>query len=202
MTFEREAKFYLSDLSALEARLQSIGARRIKPRVHEMNLRFDTPSQDLTRTFQVLRLRQDSQVRLTYKGPGKIEAGVRNREEIEFAVGSFEAARNFLQALGYQVSFVYEKCRTRYELNDVEVVLDETPIGHFVEIEGPDGIVIRAAAAHLGLDWEARITESYLRLFQLARTSLGLAYRDMTFEHFNEMDVEPETMGVRVADDS
>ncbi len=45
---ELEVKFYLADLPALEARLQALGARLSQARVHEINLRFDTPSLDLT----------------------------------------------------------------------------------------------------------------------------------------------------------
>jgi adenylate cyclase class IV len=53
---ELEVKFYLSDLPALRARLEAAGAQLFKPRVHEINLRFDTPSGDLTRGYRVLRL--------------------------------------------------------------------------------------------------------------------------------------------------
>jgi adenylate cyclase class 2 len=140
---ELEVKFYLPDLPALRARLETAGAQLVQPRVHEINLRFDTPSGDLTRSYRVLRLRQDTEARLTYKGPGELVDGVRSRQELEFTVSDFGTARHFLEALGYEVSVMYEKYRATYTLRGVLVTLDEMPYGYFAEIEGPDGASIR-----------------------------------------------------------
>ena len=76
---ELEVKFYLDDLPTLEDRLRQIGARLVQKRVYESNLRFDTPDGELTRSYQVLRLRQDTAARLTYKGPGSTQDGVKAR---------------------------------------------------------------------------------------------------------------------------
>ena len=151
---EIETKFYLSNLPALEKKLQKAGARLAKERVFESNLRFDTAAGDLARQRQVLRLRQDSRVRMTYKGPAEIGADAAVRREIEFELSDFEAGQHFLEALGYQVNFVYEKYRTTYTLEDVEIVLDEMPFGNFCEIEGPDPQTLQKFALLFGLDWK------------------------------------------------
>jgi len=109
MDQEIEAKFYLQDLAAFRQRLMAAGARLIQPRVQETNLRFDTPQRDLSQKAQVLRLRQDEAAHLTFKGPGALEGGVLARQEIEFEVSDFAAARRFLEALGYRVYTTYEK---------------------------------------------------------------------------------------------
>ncbi len=197
---EQEAKFFLSDRTGLETRLKAQGAVLVTGRVHERNLRFDTPDRRLASAFQVLRLRQDDRVRLTYKAAGEIVDGVRARPEIEFEAGDFEAAQAFLEALGYEVSFEYEKFRTTWHFEEMEVVLDETPLGDFAEIEGRGGIQIEAAARRLGLDWGARINESYAFLFEAAKLSLGLSIRDMTFENFAGLRVSGAAMGIRFAD--
>ena len=57
---ELEVKFYLADLPGLQARLEGLGARLAQARVHEVNLRFDTPANELLNTGRLLRLRQDS----------------------------------------------------------------------------------------------------------------------------------------------
>jgi len=193
---ELEVKFYLSDLSALRARLEAAGAQLFKPRVHEINLRFDTPSGDLARGYRVLRLRQDSEVRLTYKGPGELVDGVRSRQELEFTVSDFETARHFLEALGYEVSVMYEKYRATYTLEGVLVTLDEMPYGNFAEIEGPDGASIRKTAEALGLDWERRILDSYIMLFDRLRERLDLPFRDLSFTNFKELTVTGEMLGL------
>jgi adenylate cyclase class 2 len=193
---ELEVKFYLSDLPALRARLEAAGAQLFKPRVHEINLRFDTPSGDLTHGYRVLRLRQDSEARLTYKGPGELVDGVRSRQELEFTVSDFETARHFLEALGYEVSVMYEKYRATYTLDGVLVTLDEMPYGNFAEIEGPDGASIRKTAGVLGLDWERRILDSYIMLFDRLRERFGLAFRDLSFANFEKLTVTGEMLGL------
>lgn len=176
--------------------MDSLDARLIQPRVHEVNLRFDTPSGDLTRGYRVLRLRQDTAARLTYKGPGELQDGVRSRQELEFTVSDFDAAQKFLEALGYEVSVMYEKYRTTYKLEGVLVTLDEMPYGSFAEIEGPDGASIQRAAVALGLDWEKRILDSYLVLFDNLRMRLGFTFRDLSFENFKGIDVSGEMLGL------
>ncbi len=197
---ELEVKFFVHDLRAVEASLQSLGAQRVQPRTHEINLRFDTPAGDLTRAERVLRLRKDSAVRLTYKGPSQTQDGVRVRQEIEFEVDNFDAARAFFEALDYHVSMTYEKYRAIYELDGVHVTLDEMPYGNFVEIEGPDPGSIRLVNQRLGLDWEARVPESYAMLFQRLRAVLGFTFRDLSFANFERLEVPPAALNVRRAD--
>ncbi len=196
---EIEVKFCVRSLSALPVRLEALGARIAQPRVWERNLRYDTPGGDLRQAGRVLRLRQDEAVHLTYKGPGEVLGGVQHRVEIELVVDGFDQGRAFLEALGYQVAMAYEKYRTTYALESNLVTLDETPLGSFVEIEGmvPDSIA--RLSERLGLDWEARINESYVALFERARTALGFQFRDLAFDNFRSIDVRPEHLGVRFA---
>jgi len=178
---EQEVKFYLANLPGFEQRLRRLGATLKHPRTFEANLRFDTPDGRLALARQVLRLRQDEVVRLTYKGPAEFGHEVSVRPEIEFEVSSFENAKAFLEALGYRVSVAYEKYRTTYDLAAVEIVLDEMPFGDFAEIEGPDGAAIQTAADALGLKWEARSSDSYLGLFAHLRSTQGLEAENLTF---------------------
>jgi hypothetical protein len=80
-----------------------------------VNLRFDTPDGRLTRSLQVLRLRQDTLADL--QGSRGYGRGVHARRELEFTVSDFEAARALLSA-GYQVSLMYENI-ARLDLDGV-----------------------------------------------------------------------------------
>jgi adenylate cyclase, class 2 len=197
---ELEVKFYMANLPALKVKLEAMEAHCLQERVHEVNLRFDTANEDLKRSFQVLRLRKDRDCRLTYKGPGQIQDGVRLRKELEFTVSDFDTAKAFLEALGYQVVLMYEKYRAVYALGEVLVTLDEMPYGHFAEIEGPGGEAIQQAALRLGLDWETRILDSYMVLFDRARSALGFTFRDLSFDDFISLPVSAAALGVRQAD--
>src|SRR5713226_5672998 len=97
---------------------------------------------------------------LTYKGPaekpdaaeaaqGKAFSATRGkrykvREELEVVVADPQQLRLILEALGLRGWFRYEKYRTTYRLPaaqrwaaGLQVELDETPIGNFVELEDP-----------------------------------------------------------------
>lgn len=199
---ELEVKFYVTDLEALERRIIEHRAHLVQPRTHEFNLRFDTRDGELKRNYQVLRLRKDNAARLTFKGPGEEQDGARLRRELEFVVSDFSTAKELFEALGYIVDVMYEKYRTVYELEKVLVTLDEMPYGRFAEIEGPDGDSIRNAAELLKLDWQARILDSYMVLFDRARSALGLEFQHLSFENFESIDVHPGSLDVHAADKS
>jgi len=193
---ELEIKYFVSNLEKLEKRLQSLGATLVQPRTYENNLLFDTPDGKLTEDLQVLRLRRDNRVRLTYKGPGKMVDGVQSRTEIEFTVSNFNQAKNFLEALNYQVRMVYEKYRSVYDVDGVHVALDELPYGDFTEIEGPDSGRIKDVSNLLKLKWDERIANNYSELFQVA-----LAFLNLTFSNFKDIKVTPDSLGICPADE-
>ena len=173
----------------------SSGARLKQPRILEINLRFDTPDRRLSSSFQALRLRQDKVCRLTWKGAGDPMGEVSAREELEVAVSDLDTARAILEGLGFEVMLVYEKYRSAWMLGDVEISLDEMPFGNFCEVEGPDSESIRGAAEKLGLDWLKRSTLSYLALFNNLKVKLGLNMRDLTFDIFKDIKVNPGELG-------
>ena len=197
---ELEVKFYVTDLGGLEERARALGARLVQARVHEVNLRFDTPDRQLSGTLQALRLRKDNEARVTYKGPSQEQDGARLRKELEFTVSDFDAARELFEALGYQLVVMYEKYRAVYALDRVLLTLDEMPYGQFAEIEGPDGAAIQNAAARLGLDWECRILDSYLTIFERLKKELGLAFQHLSFENFQGLHMPVESLKVKAAD--
>ena len=197
---EIEAKFYVQDLRRIERRLEDLGVRLIQARVLETNIRFDLPGAALLSEGRVLRLRQDTEARLTYKGPSQNENGILQRTEIEFVASDFDRARHFLEALGYQKLIRYEKYRTTYQLNRTLVMLDELPFGNFVEIEGETVAAIRTAARQLKLDWGTAISKSYNALFERLRKTLELSFPDILFVNFANIKVEQSHLGVRPAD--
>ena len=201
---EIEAKFYVRDLDGIITRLHELEAHLIQRRVLETNLRFDLPDGSLRSEGRVLRLRRDTVARFTYKGPSTNERGVLSRTEIEFTVDDFEKAKEFMEALGYQKLLYYDKYRTTYELQtsegSVHVMLDELPYGNFVEIEGKSSETIRVTADQLNLNWDTAIGTSYTALFERARKTLRLVFRDLSFENFAGMEVNASDLGVRAAD--
>lgn len=194
---EAEVKFLLDDLPAFRERLLAAGATLHVPRVYERNVRFDDDQDSLRREGQLLRLRQDNQAILTYKGvaadPTTTE--VKRREELEVVVSDFDTAALILARLGFTPRQVYEKYRETFRLGAVEVVLDEMPFGYFVELEGDEG-EIKAAAAQLGLPWGGRILDNYLALMARLKAHYHLPFDDVTFANFAGLPIAIDTHGV------
>jgi adenylate cyclase class 2 len=197
---ETEAKFYVLNLTEIEVRLQDLGARLIQSRVLETNIRFDLPDDRLQSDRRVLRLRRDTDARLTYKSASTNEQGVLSRTEIEFIVEDFEKAKQFLEALDYQPIFYYEKYRTTYELDGILIMLDELPYGNFVEIEGETIESIRQVSDTLNLKWNAVIGTSYHALFKRVSKTLNLSFQDLSFEKFTGIQVSSADLGIQVAE--
>lgn len=197
---EIEVKFYISDLKTLEQRLVGLGAQLARDRAHESNIRFDTPTGELIRKGQVLRLREDGKSLLTFKGPASIFHGVSSRPEFEFEVSDAGMAREFIEALGYQVALVYEKYRAIYQINEHKFMLDEMPFGSFLEIEGLTPESIHEQAKLLGLNWDRRLIESYNEIFQRIKRVGMFGFRDMTFENFGKIDFDFSSLDILPAD--
>lgn len=215
---EIEAKFHVSDLDAIRARLVALGAQLIQERVLETNIRFDLPDGGLRLEGRVLRLRQDTEARLTYKSGSVNEQGALNRTEIEFVVEDFGKAKAFIEALGYQRLFYYEKYRTTYALDSASklaepkkqasgfhnchIMLDELPYGDFVEIEGEGVDSIRAVADRLGLRWDRAVPTSYHVLFErLCAIHPDLDPRELSFAALGGRKVSVEELSIAAGDE-
>ena len=197
---ETEIKFYVHHLDALRKQVVSSGAVLLHQRVHEMNLRFDTPDQRLTNAHRLVRLRKDTKIRITYKDKAETHQKVSKRREIEFEVDDFDAAKAFLMALGYTTVTIYEKYRTTYGLGDVVIMLDEMPYGNFIEIEGADAAAIKSTADTLALDWDAGVPDSYYALFMHLKEKHDLSMHDITFESFDGMTFSPDDFSIMAGD--
>jgi len=142
---EIEIKLRVTDVPALRRRLKHLRARVVTPRTYEFNTLYDTPTRDLARHGQLIRLRTEqpglpiarktrtlpTKTLLTYKGPPpksgmtiqqandepRSKRRYKVREEIEIAVSNGERVRRILGALGLCPLFRYEKIRTTYSIS-------------------------------------------------------------------------------------
>jgi adenylate cyclase class 2 len=148
------------------------------PRVFEDNLLLDDEVFTLRRSGRVLRLRRSGGAAvLTFKGPGQEVAGVKSRAEVETGVADADAIERLLAGIGLLPRFRYQKYRETYRLADVEIVIDETPIGTFLEIEGPaEGI--HGAAAALGYARSDYVLLSYPALHAAAGGTGDMVFPD------------------------
>lgn len=188
---EVEVKFLVPDLAAVRQRVLAAGGVLVRPRVYERNLRLDTAENALLQRDQLLRLRQDTAVTLTFKGrslEAERDSEAKVREELEVTVSDFDTAVAIFGRLRLEPKQLYEKYREAFRLDRVEVTLDELPYGDFVELEGAEAD-IKAAANRLQLDWSTRVVGNYLALLEALRARHNLPFSDLTFANFANLDV-------------
>ena len=104
-------------------------------------------------------------------GKKKTASAYKIREEHEIRVSDQEEVGRIIEGLGLRPCFRYEKFRTTYRLPGIgklKIEVDETPIGLFLELEGPRREIDRAAA-RLGFGPGEYITKSYGALFMEER---------------------------------
>ena len=173
----------MRDRGALEGRLAGLGAAPGR-RENEKNVLYDDSGGRLKSEGCALRVRTvDDRGLLTFKGPSKVSGGIKSRIEWESEVDSAKAVAAILESLGYRPWFRYEKARTTWRFADAArpvVVVDETPLGLFAEIEGADSAV-RALAAELKVAETEFIGESYVALWLAAREKDPSLPEDMVF---------------------
>src|ERR1700745_690040 len=180
MPNEIEIKFRIENLGDLNRRLPAAGFRRTTPRTHEMNALYDLPGQPLRKRGEVLRLRQyGKEWFLTHKSKG-VAGRHKTRLELQTRVTDGERVHAVLCALGCQPTFRYEKFRAEWSDGRGHVVVDETPIGNFGEIEGAPRWIDQTARK-LGIRPEHYITDTYAGLFFAWKRRTRSAAKEMTF---------------------
>lgn len=166
---EVEVKLGVQDPEALREKLRSLAARLRAPLHDEVNDLYDDDAGALSGSGRTVRLRRAAgRAILTYKGRSRFQNGIKTREEREVEVSDAGEAEGILQGLGLTRRFRYAKRREEWDFEGCVVCLDETPIGHFVEVEG-DPTDIRRVFVGLGLDFTEAIPYSYAELYQRRR---------------------------------
>jgi adenylate cyclase class 2 len=206
---EIELKFPIVDLAHLQARLPGLGFRLDTHRTFEQNTLYDTTDRSLRLSKQILRLRRyGDRWTVTHKRkPSSMDDGATRykvRLETETSVEDGPALGVIFEQLGYKPVFLYEKFRTEWSqvtpsidgplFSDAvlaaevpppaprcHLVIDETPIGDYAELEGPPAWIDSTLAA-LGVDPATCLTDSYGRLFLDWKERTGSSAENLTFD--------------------
>lgn len=177
---EIEIKFRVGNLDSLKKRVREAGFYLETPRTHEMNTLYDLPGQKLRKRKELLRLRKyGKEWKLTHKSRGKVGRHS-SRQELQTAVEDGKRMEQILRALGYAPSFRYEKFRSEWTDGKGQVVLDETPIGNFCEIEGSPRW-IDETAKKLAVNRDEYIVKNYAALFEDWKRQARSRAEEMTF---------------------
>jgi adenylate cyclase class 2 len=182
---EIELKFIVADARALRSAAETLGFRLVTERTFESNVLYDAPDRQLRNRRQILRLRHyGERCTVTHKrqaAGGEGDLRYKTRIETESVIEDCDALAEIFTQLGYGPVFRYEKFRTEWDLDEGHLVLDETPIGIWAELEGPPAWIDRMLE-QLAIAPELRTTESYGKLFLRWKEETGSLAEHLTFD--------------------
>jgi adenylate cyclase class 2 len=183
MALEIEIKLRLpGKLGKIRRILRARGFRIVKRRSLETNVLFDTIKRSLGKHGRLIRIRRvGGNSLLTFKGPS-MRSKHKKREEIEIEFPDPDRLQDILDKIGFHPVFRYEKYRTEYSAhsNTGKIMLDETPIGNFLEIEGNASWIDRTSTL-LGFKHADYLKASYGSLYRTYCREQGKRVKDMLF---------------------
>lgn len=168
---EIEIKIKIHNIETLREKIRTQDFCLVEHNTLEHNIVFDTTEKRLKKNKCLLRLRKkNNNYILTVKRPPAKALKSKKykiRDETEVEVSDFENTKTIIRALGFDVFFIYEKYREVYKRKsgNVKIMMDQTPIGDFIEIEGSAEEIDQVASA-LGFTPRDYITASYYTLFR------------------------------------
>jgi adenylate cyclase, class 2 len=182
---EIELKFSVADIRELRSTADALGFKLVTDRTFESNVLYDSSDRQLRTQRQILRLRHyGNRCTVTHKrqaegGDGDLR--YKTRIETESVVEDCDALAEIFIQLGYRPVFRYEKFRTEWAMDEGHLVLDETPIGIWAELEGQPAW-IDAMLEKLCIAPELRTIQSYGSLFLRWKEETGSAVENLTFD--------------------
>lgn len=195
---EVELKFPVDDIPRFRLAVANLGLQLRTERSFESNILYDAPSRDLRGKRQLLRLREyNGRCVVTHKRVGADNGSdlrYKTRIETETQVEECAALAEIFTQLGFGPVFRYEKFRTEWDAAGDEqqgghLVLDETPIGTWAELEG-EPAWIDSMLGKLKIDPAHCTTESYGALFLRWKEQMGSPADNLTFEEIHSRDGE------------
>lgn len=178
---EVEVKVALGPLEPVVRSLEELGASLVHPRSLEDNVLFDQAQEPLWARGAILRVRTyGDRAWMTYKEPAPGPAGFKVRREVETLVSDSGRCLVILESIGFRKVWRYMKYRTAYRFEDLQILVDETPIGNYLELEGAQE-EIDGFASRMGRSPSDYIVESYRALHQRWCRDRGLDAGDMLF---------------------
>lgn len=151
MDIEYEATFINIDKESIRKKLKELGAKLIKPEFLQKRVVFNLPKG--FDGYSWLRVRdEEDKITMSFKivDGYKIE----NQKEIKLMIDDFKKGIEFLEAIGCHRKAYQETKREIWELDNVEICIDEWPfLEPFVEIEGKSEKEAKAVSKKLGFDY-------------------------------------------------
>lgn len=174
MQQEIEAKFLHQDHDLIRQKLKKLGGEcRVPMRLVRRTV-LDYPDRRLGKDGAWIRLREelDGSIELMLKKVMADEIGKTFEQPV--TVGDYDAAKQFLLAIGLEIKAEEESKRELWGLDGVEIMLDEWPwVDPYIEIEAATEAEVKDLAHKLDLSWSdakfGSVTSVYSEQYNITR---------------------------------
>lgn len=192
MKNEIEAKFTNVNIDEVRQLLRAAGATLMRPMRNMTRVTIDTPAMKQKKAFVRVRDEGDKTT-LTYKQFDALSLdGVK---EIEVAVSDFDTTIALLNAAGLPYGSLQESRRETWQLDAVEVVIDEWPwLNPYIEIEGPSEDQVIHTAKQLGFDWNKAVFGDVMAAYRVQYPHLKLDETVGNLAHARFADPLPDLL--------
>ena len=186
---EIEYKFWVKNKQNLIKKLDKMTTAK-KPRQYQKSVMYDNPQAIMQKTNGRIRVRtfgNSGEKALTYKKPISSKNGAKREIEYEiFFKDPNNQIEKILEAMEFRATTSYERYQTKWEIDGVEITLDEYPFADIIEIEGKIQ-KIKKLAKDLGFNIKDGLTKPVDTLFQEWRKERELSFKPhMRFDDFDE----------------
>ncbi len=153
MNIEYEATFTKIDKKETREKLKKAGAKLLRPEFLQTRSVFSLPKGNEIDGGWIRVRDEGDKITMALKICAKTEK-IEDQKEIEFEISDFKKAERFLRDIGCEKKAFQENKREIWQLDDVEICLDEWPfLEPFVEIEADSEKKVKQVAQKLGFDY-------------------------------------------------
>jgi len=153
MKTEFEATFKINSKDEIRNKLKKVGANLIKKEFLQRRVVFFLPSgHEIENGWLRVRDEQDK-ITLSLKVVHN-NTTIENQKELQLKVDDFDTAIELLATIGCEKKSYQENLRELWELDGVEITIDEWPfIEPYIEIEGESEEIVKTVTEKLGYDY-------------------------------------------------
>jgi adenylate cyclase class 2 len=188
MEIEYEATFLDINKEEIKEKLESAGAKLVKPEFMQKRVVFNLPAGH-EKAHAWLRVRDEQdKITMSYKetGTSKID----DQKEICLEINDFKTGEEFLKSIGCEKKSYQETKREIWELDGVEICIDEWPfLEPFVEVEGKSEKEVKAVSEKIGFDyskaWFCATGEIYSKKYDIPFKVIDNDISKITFDMEN-----------------
>lgn len=159
MQVEFEATFVNVNKDEIRAKLKAVGANLLRPEFMQKRVVFNMPEgHGIKGGWLRVRDEGDKNTMSLKVVDGE---GIERQKEVEITVNDFNDAVTLLESIGCQKKAYQESLRELWELNGVDITIDEWPfLEPFVEVEGKSEPEVKAVSESLGFDYSTALFDS------------------------------------------